>query len=1578
MEDDKYQELIQTLSFFVENSIPEELMIEQIGENYLDINNNNYLHYLANYTFKEFCFFKYNPKNNEIINSKRYKSLLNEYLKAINKFTSILASLNYSISQENIFEQSPLELCLFKKNYYMASEFIKYIDDYDLLIQKNPFNIIFFNNCIENENMSFILTLLQTFISLPEYRQESFKLYLLRPLDETGSITPLISVIKDYNKFIYHKFNQLLKENIIEYLTKGNDNKYIILPDEKIKNEIKAKAILQLNEFCMVNFNNLITSFLSLGANINCIENYSSGKNISGIMYLMAYPNIPNFIEFINENHINLNYQDYFGRTPLIHLINNKYNISNIDNSIYDEVFHILINYKESGHLSKRDNNGISAFLLCLLNRFYDNAKAIYNEHLDTLLSEFNLDFLLFLIITMENKEFDKLFLLTIKEEFMSEINFDFLDNINKRTLFHYFFMFYSDDSLDTYIKILDIIIDFNIDYNKKDIFGRNCLFYLFIDFFGDPKGSNDPFKILNYCLKKNIFKVSPNDKDILGNNLFYYSIQCGFLESVNLLLEYGAKLDDSPNKDGNNIYSLALMANDELFLYLNNIGKISNILDQKLFIMSSNYDCFMNENNNKDFSFKNEIKLNMYNFFHDPELILSQSNKIENQIIIEENNKIKDKSLIEKSEEETFKENYENQFSMLDLLNEEQRDVVNTYYKTNFDFKFENPLKKSVFNIKNKNIMIFIEVLKDPINFINRINSPKKCIFSASLFDYCVKFEKINIIEKNNDIITICKYYSECGKSKELVTNLNEIITEYKDDKDLINFKNKEGQNIFHILAMSNQVQDENIDLIYNRLSSIKLDDYDLFDNYGNSPMYYACSKFNKKYIKIFGKYNFNQDNNEDMNIDLFFEQKNNITPLEILYQNLNKEDNDLLSLIIKIAFKSSIGNILYLIKYLVDKYKSNLKNIFLKSYNVNLLDSQYLNKIIGLYQYLLYELKYSIKECDEDGNDPFMLCIIKNNFDFLFDILLPEKRKKKLKINFQNNKGQSLIHLIVQSDLINKKEMLLQMLKEGFSFNMKDNKGLFPIDYAYLNNEKEIVEILKKKYMSKDIPIELNLLFNFYEDSDILFKEAISDSSKFQQCDDLFGLVYSQFKYYKDGIHKVHIDKEYIPYNASLISGNLIEDDDNINKFIIQILYNVQNKNFIVATLENDIHFDEFTFNNSEEAENKFKEIFMTKTNNNWDTIKKDKNKFKTDYNKYYYFNYDYSKENDIYDYLKITIKNLNIKKNLKYDDNHKIRDFIYYLARKAYNNRFNIEESNDINSDKSKNYIEINTRKIIKKYKFKAMKDSMIILDKLGNLIEDKNNSNEYNLKRIKFLKHSYLSLIPYSIHNNNEDILNTTEEINEEKGRITTFYFIENILKIFLGAIKYLDAFHPLDYIIQSIGCNIIELNDCEEKYYIEEFLKTTGAEEITNIFKITESINDKNFNPNKSIDRYIFCHGTKSENILGILSEGLKISPVQAASTGKKFGEGIYLSDSFSISSYYSKNKLSDSGKEYILLVEAALDNNGFDQVEGFNVNKKKAFVTIDGYAILDGSKSRGGIIVIKNPMNVRVKYIVEI
>ena len=235
---------------------------------------------------------------------------------------------------------------------------------------------------------------------------------------------------------------------------------------------------------------------------------------------------------------------------------------------------------------------------------------------------------------------------------------------------------------------------------------------------------------------------------------------------------------------------------------------------------------------------------------------------------------------------------------------------------------------------------------------------------------------------------------------------------------------------------------------------------------------------------------------------------------------------------------------------------------------------------------------------------------------------------------------------------------------------------------------------------------------------------------------------------------------------------------------------------------------------------------------------------------------------------------------------------------------------------------------------------------------------------------------------------KDLLKTTEEINEEKGRISTYYFIENILKIFLGAIKNLDEINPLDYIINSLACNIIELKEnTEEKKYINNFLFKTGAKSIKNIFKITESINDINFNPINFKKRYIFFHGTKTENILGILSEGLKISPAQAKFTGNSYGEGIYLSDSYSVSINYTKNNnfsKKDSEKRFILLVEVALGEKNIDYKEyNTNIDNEDVYITEDGYGIFklsnnNNNKDNYGIIVVKNAMNVRVKYIIEI
>ena len=368
MEEEKYQELIQTLSFFEENNIPIDLMREQLEMDYIDSFGNNYLHYLSNYTFKEFCFYKYNPSKNEIINEEEFKSLLNKYLDIIKLFIQNLVNINCNIDSVNFEGQTPFELCLIKQNYYMANEMINYIVNYDSLFYENKINILFFNNCIQEESITFILKLF-TFFS----NKENIILYLGRSIDNEGTITPLLSFFKDYNQNIYNKFIEFVKINIVKYLQKDDKDEYFIIKSDEIKNEIMKKSVTDMNNFCIVNFYNFVLSLNELGADINFAEK-AEKESISSFMYIMSYPMIPDFQKFI----ANINYQDYFGRTPLIHLINNKKNIINISKDVYNDAFNELIG-NELIDLSKRDLNGISAFLLCLINDYYEDAKKIYN-----------------------------------------------------------------------------------------------------------------------------------------------------------------------------------------------------------------------------------------------------------------------------------------------------------------------------------------------------------------------------------------------------------------------------------------------------------------------------------------------------------------------------------------------------------------------------------------------------------------------------------------------------------------------------------------------------------------------------------------------------------------------------------------------------------------------------------------------------------------------------------------------------------------------------------------------------------------------------------------------------------------------------------------------------------------------------------------------------------------------------------------------------------------------------------------------------------------------------------------------
>ena len=55
------------------------------------------------------------------------------------------------------------------------------------------------------------------------------------------------------------------------------------------------------------------------------------------------------------------------------------------------------------------------------------------------------------------------------------------------------------------------------------------------------------------------------------------------------------------------------------------------------------------------------------------------------------------------------------------------------------------------------------------------------------------------------------------------------------------------------------------------------------------------------------------------------------------------------------------------------------------------------------------------------------------------------------------------------------------------------------------------------------------------------------------------------------------------------------------------------------------------------------------------------------------------------------------------------------------------------------------------------------------------------------------------------------------------------------------------------------------------------------------------------------NRWMLWHGTKTVNLLSIINEGLMVDAPYAEVTGKAYGSGIYLADSFGKSINYSSD-----------------------------------------------------------------------
>ncbi|XP_034941348.1 poly [ADP-ribose] polymerase-like [Chelonus insularis] len=192
--------------------------------------------------------------------------------------------------------------------------------------------------------------------------------------------------------------------------------------------------------------------------------------------------------------------------------------------------------------------------------------------------------------------------------------------------------------------------------------------------------------------------------------------------------------------------------------------------------------------------------------------------------------------------------------------------------------------------------------------------------------------------------------------------------------------------------------------------------------------------------------------------------------------------------------------------------------------------------------------------------------------------------------------------------------------------------------------------------------------------------------------------------------------------------------------------------------------------------------------------------------------------------------------------------------------------------------------------------------------------------------------FYTLIPHSFGTSAPPILDNLKKIQEKADMLKALLDLE-IAYNFISSGTNKEQ-HLLDAIYEKLKIKTDILDSDNEEYkLIERYAKNTHAPthseytlEIENIFKIERQGEADRYKSFESLhNKKLLWHGSRTTNFAGILSEGLRIAPPEAPSTGWMFGKGIYFSDMVSKSANYCHaNRGNPTG--LLLLCEVALGN----------------------------------------------------
>jgi ankyrin repeat protein/predicted DNA-binding WGR domain protein len=191
--------------------------------------------------------------------------------------------------------------------------------------------------------------------------------------------------------------------------------------------------------------------------------------------------------------------------------------------------------------------------------------------------------------------------------------------------------------------------------------------------------------------------------------------------------------------------------------------------------------------------------------------------------------------------------------------------------------------------------------------------------------------------------------------------------------------------------------------------------------------------------------------------------------------------------------------------------------------------------------------------------------------------------------------------------------------------------------------------------------------------------------------------------------------------------------------------------------------------------------------------------------------------------------------------------------------------------------------------------------------------------------------YLELIP-TVGSRVEQIPPfNLNRVNQEIIRLNDLENLEIVSRI-LGAATYrLKEMHPYEYTLRSLGIKIVRLpEENEEHALVQRYVKATRESTqfvISNVYAV-ERRGEADAFAHGTVQGNVrlLWHGTRTENVIGILNQGLRITPSEAQKTGARLGAGLYFSDTFERAISFSSDfsNWDQTQKVYALLCEVAL------------------------------------------------------